>query len=155
MRSVRFDSASAGSAIATSNKSALSNPAAEVATQTAAAAAGRDRLTSAPSDTANTARSIAGSKVLDCFSTDGKQADVPNRRSSDTSTDIGAAVATSIDEPLKTVIRNVNIPRSDPANPASSFKLDVRCLLQLLFVKLVAEDKPWLDFAYFITSCSH
>ena len=110
MRSVRFDSASAGSAIATSNKSALSNPAAEVATQTAAAAAGRDRLTSAPSDTANTA--------------------------SGTSTDIGAAVATSIDEPLKTVIRNVNIPRSDPANPASSFKLDVRCLLQLLFVKL-------------------
>ena len=154
MRSVRFDSASAGSAIAMSNTSALPNPAAAVATQTAAAAAGRDRLTSAHSDTANTARSIAGSKVLDCFSTDGKQTGVPSSRSaSSPSTDVGA-VATPIDEPLKTVIRNVVIPRSDPANPASSFKLDVRCLLQLLFAKHVAEDKAWLNFSYFLSSRS-
>ena len=132
MRSVRFDSASAGSGgdAMSSYTPVLSNPAAEVAAQTAALAAGRDRPTSIPSDTANAARSIAGSKVLDCFSADGKQADC-----SGTSSDTGAtgAVGTSIDEPMKTVIRNVIIPRSDPSNPASSFKLDVRCLLQLLF----------------------
>ena len=141
MRSVRFDSASAGSGgdAMSSNTPVLSNPAAEVAAQTAALAAGRNRPTSIPSDTANAARSIAGSKVLDCFSADGKQADFPNSCSG-TSSDTGA-VGTSIDEPVKTVIRNVIIPRSDPSNPASSFKLDVRCLLQLFFVKVMAEDK--------------
>ena len=150
MRSIRFDSASAGSAISMSNTSALSNPAAEVATQTAAAAAGRDRLTSATSDTANTARSVAGSKVLDCFLADGKRAGVPSSRGGPSS-DIGA-VSTSTDAPLKTVMRNIVIPRSDPANPTSSFKLDVRCN--------VASPTPFcqawrrLNFAYFLSSRS-
>ena len=125
-----FDSASAGSANgAMSNTSTysamiMSTPAAEVAAQTASAAAGRDGLT--PVDTANTARPVAGSKVLECYSADGERVDVRSSRN-----------GTSTDVAVKTIIRDVMIPRSDPANPASSFKLDVRFLLHNRFDELL------------------
>ena len=120
-----FDSASAGSANGamsnTYSAMIMSTPAAEVAAQTASAAAGRDGLT--PVDTANTARPVAGSKVLECYSADG---DVRSSRN-----------GTSTDVAVKTIIRDVMIPRSDPANPASSFKLDVRFLLHNRFDELL------------------
>lgn len=39
---------------------------------------------------------------------------------------VGVPSATSTDRCVKTIIRNVIIPRIDPTNPNSSFKLDVR-----------------------------
>jgi hypothetical protein len=119
------DPALAGSAAAATSEAyavVSAPPAAEVAAaQTAAfTAAGRGRLTSAI--TTNT--STAGSKV------DGSNSVVPSSRNGAST---ARAVATSVNRPVKTVIRSLMIPRSDPAKPASSsFKLDVRCFLRIL-----------------------
>lgn len=79
--------------------SSVSAPTAEVAAKTAAAAvAGRDRLASGVG--AGAAYS-AGAAV-------------------------GVPSAKSADRCVKTIIRNVVIPRIDSANPNSKFKIDVR-----------------------------